>query len=152
MTVLENIQVALQRKLGVSFKFWKSDRIIDQVNVRAMELLDAVNLADFAKQASSTFPMAVSGRSKLQQLSRSIPELILLDEPTQGIGHEADRPDHSADPKMAQGRTVLIVEHNLNVVAELSDMITVLARGSGARGRSLLRNFGKCRGSRSLYR
>lgn len=130
MTVIENIQVALQRRLGVSFKFWKSSTILDQVNDRAMELLEAVKLAGFAKQQAVDLPY---GRKRALEIATTFaldPELILLDEPTQGIGHEDIGPITALIREMGQGRTIVIVEHNLSVVAELSDIITVLARGS----------------------
>lgn len=130
MTVLENVQVALQRKLGFSFQFWKSSAVLDQVNKRAMQLLDAVNLSDFSEQQAVDLPY---GRKRALEIATTFaldPELILLDEPTQGIGHEHIGSITALIRKMAQGRTVLIVEHNLNVVAELSDIITVLARGA----------------------
>jgi branched-chain amino acid transport system ATP-binding protein len=130
MTVLENIQVALQRKLGFSLHFWKSSGILEQVNTRALELLDAVNLLEFSEQQAVELPY---GRRRALEIATTFaldPELILLDEPTQGIGHEHIGSITALIRKMAHGRTVLIVEHNLKVVAELSDIITVLARGS----------------------
>ncbi|WP_428530925.1 ABC transporter ATP-binding protein [Pseudorhodoplanes sp.] len=130
MTVLENVQVALQRKLGFSFQFWKSARVLDQTNSRAMELLEAVGLSDFARQAVVDLPY---GRKRALEIATTFaldPKLVLLDEPTQGIGHEHVGRITALIRKMAQGNTVLIVEHNLNVVAELSDTITVLARGA----------------------
>ena len=103
MTVLENVQVALQRRLGVSFQFWKSDRILDQVNVRAMELLDAVDLSDFAEQSVVDLPY---GRKRALEIATTFaldPELILLDEPTQGIGHEDIGPITALIREMGQG-------------------------------------------------
>ena len=117
-------------RLGVSFKFWKSSTILDQVNDRAMELLEAVKLAGFAKQQAVDLPY---GRKRALEIATTFaldPELILLDEPTQGIGHEDIGPITALIREMGQGRTIVIVEHNLSVVAELSDIITVLARGS----------------------
>ena len=130
MTVLENVQVALQRRLGLSFHFWRSSRVLQRLNARAMELLEAVDLAQFAAQTTVDLPY---GRKRALELATTFaldPELILLDEPTQGIGHEHLGRVTDLIRKMAKGRTVLVVEHNLEVVAELSDIITVLARGS----------------------
>jgi branched-chain amino acid transport system ATP-binding protein len=130
MTVLENIQVALQRRLGFSLQFWRSSDVLDQVNTRALELLKAVNLLEFSEQQAVDLPY---GRKRALEIATTFaldPELILLDEPTQGIGHEHIGSITALIRKMAHGRTVLIVEHNLKVVAELSDIITVLARGS----------------------
>ncbi len=130
MSVLENVQVALQRKLGFSFEFWKSSKVLQQTNARARELLDAVDLSPFAEQTAVDLPY---GRKRALELATTFaldPEVILLDEPTQGIGHEHLGRVTALIKKMAKDRTVLIVEHNLDVVAELSDIITVLARGS----------------------
>jgi branched-chain amino acid transport system ATP-binding protein len=130
MTVLENIQVALQRRLGFSLQFWRSSDVLDQVNTRALELLKAVNLLEFSEQQAVDLPY---GRKRALEIATTFaldPELILLDEPTQGIGHEHIGSITALIREMAHGRTVLIVEHNLKVVAELSDIITVLARGS----------------------
>lgn len=130
MTVLENLQVALQRKLGFSSHFWKSAAVLGQLNARAMELLEAVGLAEFASQTAADLPY---GRKRALEIATTFaldPELVLLDEPTQGIGHEHVGRISALIRKMVSGRSALIVEHNLNVVAELSDTITVLARGS----------------------
>jgi branched-chain amino acid transport system ATP-binding protein len=130
MTVLENIQVALQRRLGFSLQFWRSSDVLDQVKTWALELLKAVNLLEFSEQQAVDLPY---GRKRALEIATTFaldPELILLDEPTQGIGHEHIGSITALIRKMAHGRTVLIVEHNLKVVAELSDIITVLARGS----------------------
>lgn len=130
MTVLENLQVALQRKLGLYFHFWKSAKVLNQTRPRAMDLLEQVGLADFAEQPAIVLPY---GRKRALEIATTFaldPELILLDEPTQGIGHEHIGRITALIRQMAAGRTVIIVEHNLNVVAELSDIITVLARGS----------------------
>lgn len=130
MTVLENLQVALQRALGLSFKFWKSSDILNSVNEKALELLEAVDLATHADQVAVDLPY---GRKRALEIATTLaldPKLILLDEPTQGIGHEQIDRITALIRTMAIGRTVLIVEHNLKVVAELSDTITVLARGA----------------------
>ncbi len=130
MSVLENVQVALQRKLGFSFEFWKSSKVLQRTNARARELLDAVDLSPFAEQTAVDLPY---GRKRALELATTFaldPEVILLDEPTQGIGHEHLGRVTALIKKMAKDRTVLIVEHNLDVVAELSNIITVLARGS----------------------
>jgi branched-chain amino acid transport system ATP-binding protein len=130
MTVLENVRVALQRKLGTSFHFWKSSRTLDQLDARALELLDQVDLQSLASTLAVELPY---GRKRSLELATTLaldPELLLLDEPTQGMGHEDVGRVTALIKKVAQKRTVLMVEHNLSVVAELSDVITVLARGS----------------------
>ena len=129
MTALENVRVALQRKLGTSYHFWRSGRSLNQLNGRAMELLEAVDLASYASTLAVEMPY---GRKRALEIATTLaldPELMLLDEPTQGMGHEDV--DRVADliRKVAANRTVLMVEHNLSVVEKLSDVITVLQRG-----------------------
>jgi len=129
MTALENVRVALQRELGTSFHFWRSARSLDQLDARAMELLEAVDLASYARTLAVEMPY---GRKRALEIATTLalePELMLLDEPTQGMGHEDV--DRVADliRKVAANRTVLMVEHNLSVVEKLSDVITVLQRG-----------------------
>lgn len=130
MTVLENVRLALQRKTGISMHFWKSGRALDQLNGRALELLEAVDLGAFAGTMTVELPY---GRKRALEIATTLaldPEMMLLDEPTQGMGHEDVGRVVDLIRKVAVNRTVLMVEHNMNVVADLSDMITVLARGA----------------------
>ena len=129
MTALENVRVALQRTLGTSFHFWRSGQSLNQLNGRAMELLEEVDLGQYASTLAVEMPY---GRKRALEIATTLaldPELMLLDEPTQGMGHEDV--DRVADliRKVAAKRTVLMVEHNLSVVEKLSDVITVLQRG-----------------------
>jgi branched-chain amino acid transport system ATP-binding protein len=129
LTVLENVRIALQRKLGNSFQFWKSERVLDSLKARAMELLASVDLASFAGTVTVELPY---GRKRALEIATTLaldPELMLLDEPTQGMGHEDVGRVVELIRKVAADRTILMVEHNLNVVADLSHTITVLARG-----------------------
>ncbi|MGV3628876.1 MAG: ABC transporter ATP-binding protein [Betaproteobacteria bacterium] len=130
MTVLENVRVALQRKTGISMHFWKSGRVLDRLNGRALELLEAVDLGAFAGAMTVELPY---GRKRALEIATTLaldPEMMLLDEPTQGMGHEDVGRVVDLIRKVAVNRTVLMVEHNMNVVADLSDTITVLARGA----------------------
>ena len=129
MNALENVRVALQRKLGTSFHFWRSGRSLEQLNSRAMELLDAVDLTEYARTLAAEMPY---GRKRALEIATTLaldPELMLLDEPTQGMGHEDVDRVVELIRKVAKNRTVLMVEHNLSVVEKLSDVITVLQRG-----------------------
>ena len=124
------MRVALQRKLGTSFHFWKSEKSLNALNPRAMELLESVDLAPFAGAVTVELPY---GRKRALEIATTLaldPALMLLDEPTQGMGHEDVGRVVALIRKVAANRTILMVEHNLNVVADLSDTITVLARGS----------------------
>lgn len=130
LTVLENVRVALQRQEGNSFHFWKSQKILDKLNDRAIELLQSVGLESFAN--TTTVDLSY-GRKRALEIATTLalePELMLLDEPTQGMGHEDI--DLVADliKKVSVGRTILMVEHNLHVVSKLADRITVLQRGA----------------------
>ncbi|MBY0269971.1 MAG: ABC transporter ATP-binding protein [Burkholderiales bacterium] len=130
MTVLENVRVALQRKTGMSMHFWKSGRALDALNGRALELLEAVDLGAFAGTMTVELPY---GRKRALEIATTLaldPEMMLLDEPTQGMGHEDVGRVVDLIRKVAVNRTVLMVEHNMNVVADLSDTMTVLARGA----------------------
>ncbi|WP_164133119.1 ABC transporter ATP-binding protein [Stenotrophomonas maltophilia] len=130
LTVLENVRVALQRQLGTSFHFWRSQKSLDALNDRAMELLGYVGLAEFADMV--TVEMSY-GRKRALEIATTLalePELMLLDEPTQGMGHEDVDRVMQLIKKVSANRTILMVEHNMKVVSGISDAITVLARGS----------------------
>jgi branched-chain amino acid transport system ATP-binding protein len=130
LTVLENVRIALQRKLGTSFHFWKSERSLDALNGRAMELLAAVGLEAYAGMVTVEMPY---GRKRALEIATTLaldPELMLLDEPTQGMGHEDVDRVMQLIKKVSANRTILMVEHNMKVVAGISDTLTVLARGA----------------------
>jgi branched-chain amino acid transport system ATP-binding protein len=129
LSVLENVRIAMQRELGTSFHFWKSERSLDTLNGRAMQLLERVGLADFAGKSAVELPY---GRKRALEIATTIalePEMLLLDEPMAGMGREDVQRISNLIRAVAKGRTVLMIEHNLSVVADLSDVITVLTRG-----------------------
>src|SRR6185436_1290793 len=85
LTVLENVRVALQRRLGTSFHFWRSEKSLNVLNARAMELLREVGLESFADMITVELPY---GRKRALEIATTLalePELMLLDEPTQGM-------------------------------------------------------------------
>ena len=129
LRAIENVRVALQRKLGTSFHFWRSERSLDVLNDEAMALLDAVGLAEDSQQLAGELPY---GRKRALEIATTLaldPEMMLLDEPMAGMAHaDVDRISELI-LKVAQNRTVLMVEHNLSVVANLSQTITVLSGG-----------------------
>ncbi|TMH05494.1 MAG: ABC transporter ATP-binding protein [Betaproteobacteria bacterium] len=130
LTVLENVRVALQRKLGTSFHFWRSERMLDTLNERALSLLREVDLEGYAD--TLTVELAY-GRKRALEIATTLamePELMLLDEPTQGMGLEDVDRIRQLIKKVSAGRTILMVEHNMSVVASIADTITVLARGA----------------------
>jgi branched-chain amino acid transport system ATP-binding protein len=129
LTLRENIRIALQRKRGGSFDFWRSKRVLEQHDDRVMALLADVGLADYADLSAVELPY---GRKRALELATTIaldPEMLLLDEPTAGMGHEDIDRIAALIKSVAANRTVLMVEHNLSVVSTLSDRITVLTRG-----------------------
>jgi branched-chain amino acid transport system ATP-binding protein len=129
LTVLENVRIALQRRRGSSFDFWRSERSLDDLNARARELIEAVGLAEF--EATTAVELAY-GRKRALEIATTLaldPEMMLLDEPTAGMAHEDVERITALIKRVAENRTVLMVEHNLSVVANLCSTITVLQRG-----------------------
>ncbi len=129
LSVRENVRVALQRRLRNSLVFWRSEKILDQLNGRALELVDAVGLSAFAELPAVELPY---GRKRALEIATTLaldPEMMLLDEPMAGLGQEDITRIAQLIRTVAKDRTVLMVEHNMSVVADLSDTITVLARG-----------------------
>jgi len=130
LSVLENVRIGLQRNMGTSFHFWKSEATLNQLNERAMQLLAEVGLEEFADSITVDLPY---GRKRALEIATTLamePELMLLDEPTQGMGHEDVKRVTALIKKVSQGRTILMVEHNMNVVADICDRISVLQRGA----------------------
>ncbi|CAG9266702.1 ABC transporter ATP-binding protein [Paraburkholderia unamae] len=130
MTVLENVRIALQqRKTRWSYQFWRSQHVLRALDERARELIDLVELTPWldVKAANLSY-----GRKRALELVTTIaldPELILLDEPMAGLGHEDIEPVTQLIQRVAQGRTILMVEHNMKVIAQLCDRVTVLQSG-----------------------
>ncbi|MBN9077138.1 MAG: ABC transporter ATP-binding protein [Rhizobiales bacterium 65-79] len=129
LTALENVRVALQRKLGISYHFWRSPRVLEGLHGEAMEKLASVGLANFA---DSPAVLLSYGRKRALEIATTLaldPTLMLLDEPTQGMGAEDVGRVTDLIKEVSAGRTILMVEHNLGVVSRLADAITVLNRG-----------------------
>ncbi|NBV16512.1 ABC transporter ATP-binding protein [Janthinobacterium sp.] len=130
LSVLQNVRIGLQRQLGTSFHFWKSERSLSQLNDRAMALLAEVDLTEFADTITVDMPY---GRKRALEIATTLamePEMMLLDEPTQGMGHEDVHRVTELIKKVSAGRTILMVEHNMNVVSGICDKISVLQRGA----------------------
>jgi branched-chain amino acid transport system ATP-binding protein len=130
MSALENVRIALQRRRGGSFDFWRSERVLKSLDREAGDLVDAVGLSAFAHARASELSY---GRKRALEIATTLaldPEMMLLDEPMAGMGHEDVERTAALIRRVAANRTVLMVEHNLSVVASLSDRITVLARGN----------------------
>lgn len=130
MTVIENVRIGLQRALGTSFHFWKSSNSLSKLNERAMALLAEVDLVEFAGTVTVDLPY---GRKRALEIATTLamePELMLLDEPTSGMGHEDVDRVTTLIKKVSKGRTILMVEHNMNVIMDICDRVSVLQRGA----------------------
>jgi branched-chain amino acid transport system ATP-binding protein len=130
LSVMENVRIGLQRRLGTSFHFWKSARSLNHLNERAMALLAEVDLTEFADTMTVDLPY---GRKRALEIATTLamePEMMLLDEPTQGMGHEDVHRVAELIKKVSAGRTILMVEHNMSVVSGICDKISVLQRGA----------------------
>jgi branched-chain amino acid transport system ATP-binding protein len=129
MTALENVRLGLQRKLGTSFHFWKPETSLAALDARAVELLDSVGLAADAGTMAVELPY---GRKRALEIATTLamdPELMLLDEPTQGMSAEDVEHVTALIKRVSANRTTIMVEHNMQVVATIADTITVLERG-----------------------
>ena len=129
LSVVENVSIALQRGAGLSMQFWRSERVLDSLNDRAMALLAEVDLQEMAHLMAVELPY---GRKRALEIATTLamePELMLLDEPTQGMGHEDVDRVTQLIKKVGANRTILMVEHNMNVVSKIADTISVLQRG-----------------------
>jgi branched-chain amino acid transport system ATP-binding protein len=129
ISVLENVH-GLRNAAWLSFDFWRSERVLNRFDERARELIGSVGLTGVESETAGALPY---GRKRALEIATTLaldPEMMLLDEPTAGMGHEdVDRVTHLIK-EVSRGRTVLMVEHNMNVVAGISDTITVLQRGA----------------------
>ena len=129
LSVLENVRLALQQRTGTSMHFWKSENTLNHLNDEAMTYIEQVGLENYAKDTAVSLPY---GRKRALEIATTLgmsPDLMLLDEPTQGMGHEDVEKVTQLIKKVAAGRTVLMVEHNMKVVSSIVDTITVLQRG-----------------------
>jgi len=129
LTCLENVRVALQSKYGRSFHFWRSLGVLSDLNEKAMHLLGEVGLSDVASLPASDLSY---GKKRALEIATTLaldPSVMLLDEPTAGMGHEDIEPITDLIAKVSKDRTIVIIEHNLSVVSTLSERITVLKQG-----------------------
>ena len=129
LTARENVRIALQRARGGSFDFWRSERILRRYDDRARHLLHEVGLGDLAETPAAALSY---GRKRALELATTLalePRLMLLDEPTAGMTEADVGRIVALIGRLRQGRTILMVEHNLSVVSGLSDRLTVLTRG-----------------------
>ncbi|WP_103123001.1 ABC transporter ATP-binding protein [Methylopila sp. Yamaguchi] len=129
LTVLENVRVALQRPNGLAHQFWRPMSALDRLNARALELIELVGLKDARNRPAADLSY---GRKRALEIATTLaldPKALLLDEPMAGMGHEDVAVVSAIVRDVARTRAVLMVEHNLKVVADLCDRVTVLQRG-----------------------
>ncbi len=129
LTARENVRVALQSSYGTAYQFWRSLRAVAPLNSRADELLEQVGLGNSRDTPAAELSY---GKKRALEIATTLalePRVMLLDEPTAGMGHEDIEPITDLIKRAAVGRTVLLVEHNLSVVSTLCDKITVLQHG-----------------------
>ncbi|BBU31782.1 ABC transporter ATP-binding protein [Burkholderia sp. THE68] len=129
LTPVENVTIALQRPLGVSFCFWKSSVMLTRLRERALDLLGEVGLAAYADVKTVELSYGHKRALEIATTLAMDPVLMLLDEPTQGMGHEDVDRVTALIKKVSSGRTILMVEHNMKMVSSIADTITVLQRG-----------------------
>ena len=129
LTVLENVRIALQRRRGDNFDFWRSEKVLHSLDQEAAALVEAVGLTEFIDIPAVELSY---GRKRALEIATTLaldPEMLLLDEPMAGMGHEDIDRTAQLIRRVSANRTILMVEHNLSVVERLSNRITVLARG-----------------------
>lgn len=129
LTVLDNVRVALQRPGGLAVQFWRSLSALDRLNSRAEQLLEAVSLADAKHQLAAELPY---GRKRVLEIATTLalePKVLLLDEPMAGMGHEDVGTISRLIRSISAKRAILMVEHNLSVVSDIADWVTVMQRG-----------------------
>jgi branched-chain amino acid transport system ATP-binding protein len=129
MTLLENVRVALQRRAGLASQFWLSARALTRLNDEALQFLDLVGLSSQSGRLAVSLPYGHKRALELATTLAMRPKLLLLDEPTQGLGHEDVKQVTELIRRVAQGRTVLMVEHNMSVISSICDRVTVMQRG-----------------------
>lgn len=130
MTALQNVRLALMQARGLGPQFWASRRVLDPLNEPALALLADVGLADESQTRAAQLPY---GKKRALELAMTLalePKVLLLDEPMAGLGREDIERITTLIRRVSANRTILMVEHNLSVVATLCDQITVLARGA----------------------
>ena len=129
MTLRENVRLALQRKLGWDLAFWRSSSKLASLDDATAQLLSSVGLDGNPDVLATSLSY---GKKRALEIATTLalePELLLLDEPMAGLGREDIGRISALIKKVSAGRTILMVEHNIKVVAELCDWITVLRRG-----------------------
>ena len=131
LTVLENVRIAVQLKRGGNFRLVGGRALLDATERRARASLGFLGLLDRADAPAATLP---HGDQRLLEIAMALaqePELLLLDEPTQGLSPEDTAATVAVIRQIARDRrlTIILVEHDMDVVFDLADRISVLHFG-----------------------
>jgi branched-chain amino acid transport system ATP-binding protein len=129
LTVLEHVALALQSATSLGYRFWLPERVLGRYREEALDLLGQVGLADVADREAHSLPYGQKRALELALVLALRPTLLLLDEPTAGMGIEDVDRIIALIRRVRDGRTVVLVEHNMGVVSELADQVTVLQYG-----------------------
>lgn len=130
LTALEHVAIALQAETRLGYHFWQSERVLGRFRERALAILAQVGLAAIADRHVASIPYGQKRALELALVIALEPRLLLLDEPTAGMSMDDVHRIIVLIRQVGAGRTVVLVEHNMGVVAELADRVTVLQRGS----------------------
>ncbi len=130
LTALEHVALALQSATSLGYRFWQSDRVLDQFKERALAILGEVGLAEVAGRPVESLPYGQKRALEIALVLALEPRLMLLDEPTSGMSLEDVERMIALIRRVREGRTVVMVEHNMGVVSELADRVTILQRGA----------------------
>jgi branched-chain amino acid transport system ATP-binding protein len=130
LTTLEHVALALQSSTSLGYRFWQSDRVLDQFKERALAILGEVGLAEVAGRLVESLPYGQKRALEIALVLALDPRLMLLDEPTSGMSLEDVERMIALIRRVREGRTVVMVEHNMGVVSELADVVTILQRGA----------------------
>ncbi len=129
LTLREHLELALASRTGLGMRFWQSVTRFGRFDDRATALLDQVGLADLSGLPAGSLAY---GQKRALELALALaldPKLLLLDEPTAGMGVEDVDRTIALVKQVAEGRTVVLVDHNMHVVGSLADTVTVLQSG-----------------------
>ncbi len=129
LSVLENLTIAVQRRAVSPSRFWQSSRSLIHLREHAHHFLELVELQKFSEVLAGELPYGHKRALELATTLATDPKVMLLDEPTQGLGIE--EVDHITQliQRFSKDRTVLMVEHNMRMVAAIADRISVLRYG-----------------------